>query len=142
MSARTKKTTTTTTKSTSGGTPARGAASQETPGKSQPAGSSRPPSPTMISRLHEKNELASLNDRLASYIDRVRQLETENSRLTRVIQTHEETVSRESTNIKGTSVLLYLSVLWVWRPTGGVCELDIINNNAYNYVGILNVFGI
>jgi predicted nucleic acid-binding Zn-ribbon protein len=55
----------------------------------------------MISRIAEKNELASLNDRLASYIDRVRQLETENSRLTRIIQTQEDTVSKEVFNIKG-----------------------------------------
>jgi len=55
----------------------------------------------MISRVQEKNELASLNDRLASYIERVRQLETENTRLTRIVQTQEETVSKEVTGIKG-----------------------------------------
>lgn len=54
----------------------------------------------MISRLQEKTELASLNDRLAAYIDRVRYLENENQRLSKVITTHEETVQREVTNIK------------------------------------------
>ena len=39
----------------------------------------------MVSRVQEKNELASLNDRLAAYIERVRQLETENARLTRIV---------------------------------------------------------
>lgn len=38
-------------------------------------------SPTRHSRIAEKVELQSLNDRLACYIDRVRYLETENSRL-------------------------------------------------------------
>jgi chromosome segregation ATPase len=54
----------------------------------------------MISRVQEKNELASLNDRLAAYIDRVRQLESENSRLTRIVQSQEETVTREVSGIK------------------------------------------
>jgi len=99
MSARTKKTTAATSKSsgTSAGTPGR----HETPGRGATPGSGRPPSPTMISRLAEKNELASLNDRLASYIDRVRQLEGENSKLTRIIQSQEDTVSKEVVNIKG-----------------------------------------
>jgi len=55
----------------------------------------------MISRVQEKNELAGLNDRLAAYIDRVRQLESENSRLTRMVQSQEETVTKEVTGIKG-----------------------------------------
>ena len=44
----------------------------------------RPPSPlspTKISRTDEKKQLGQLNDRLAAYIDRVRRLELENSRL-------------------------------------------------------------
>lgn len=40
-----------------------------------------PLSPTRLSRLQEKEQLQSLNDRLAAYIDRVRQLELENNRL-------------------------------------------------------------
>lgn len=57
-------------------------------------------SPTRYSRLQEKADLQNLNDRLACYIDRVRQLEAENSRLTREIQTSQETVTREVTSIK------------------------------------------
>ena len=53
-----------------------------------------------ISRLAEKNELASLNDRLAAYIDRVRFLETENAQLSKQIRAQEETVTRERTNVK------------------------------------------
>ncbi len=54
----------------------------------------------MISRVQEKQQLAGLNDRLAVYIDRVRQLESENRQLTTRVQTQEETVTREVTNIK------------------------------------------
>ena len=50
--------------------------------------------------MQEKVELQTLNDRLATYIDRVRNLEQENSRLTMQIQTSEETITREVTNIK------------------------------------------
>jgi lamin B len=50
--------------------------------------------------MQEKSELAGLNDRLAGYIDKVRSLETENSRLTKQVQTQEEVVTREVTNIK------------------------------------------
>lgn len=57
-------------------------------------------SPTRHSRLVEKVELQNLNDRLACYIDRVRNLETENSRLTIEVQTTRDTVTRETTNIK------------------------------------------
>lgn len=41
-----------------------------------------------------------MNDRLAAYIDRVRQLESENTYLSKQIQVHDETVRRETTNIK------------------------------------------
>lgn len=58
-------------------------------------------SPTRHSRLHEKAELQNLNDRLACYIDRVRFLEQENSRLTMEVRTSQETVTREVSNIKG-----------------------------------------
>lgn len=93
MSARSKKVTTTTVTTKLSGSPGSAASS--------PGRAARPPSPTMISRVQEKNELAALNDRLASYIDRVRQLETENSRLTRIVQTQEDVVTREVTGIKG-----------------------------------------
>ncbi|XP_018400704.1 PREDICTED: lamin-C-like isoform X2 [Cyphomyrmex costatus] len=59
-----------------------------------------PLSPTRYSRLQEKQDLQNLNDRLACYIEKVRHLETENSRLTREMQTHQETVTREVSNIK------------------------------------------
>ncbi|KAJ8678908.1 hypothetical protein QAD02_014695 [Eretmocerus hayati] len=61
---------------------------------------SSPLSPTRYSRLQEKQDLANLNDRLACYIDKVRHLETENSRLTREVQTSQEIVTREITNVK------------------------------------------
>ncbi|XP_055857814.1 lamin-C [Episyrphus balteatus] len=62
--------------------------------------SSSPRSPTRTSRLQEKAELQNLNDRLACYIDRVRNLENENSRLTVEVHTARETVTREVSNIK------------------------------------------
>lgn len=61
---------------------------------------SRAPSPARLTRIQEKEELQSLNDRLANYIDRVRYLEGENSRLMVQVKSSEETVSREVTNIK------------------------------------------
>lgn len=59
-----------------------------------------PLSPTRHSRLQEKAELQNLNDRLAAYIDRVRNLETENARLSIEVQTTRDTITREATNIK------------------------------------------
>uniref|UniRef100_A0A6M2DF88 Putative nuclear envelope protein n=1 Tax=Xenopsylla cheopis TaxID=163159 RepID=A0A6M2DF88_XENCH len=75
---------------------------------SSPAGSSTPVnlrptsplSPTRHSRLQEKADLQNLNDRLACYIDRVRHLEGENSRLSREIHTFEETSTREVSKMK------------------------------------------
>ncbi|XP_059490217.1 lamin Dm0-like [Neocloeon triangulifer] len=73
----------------------------ETPSSSGRSATS-PLSPTRYNRLQEKVELQNLNDRLAVYIDRVRQLETENSRLTREIQSFQEVSTREVTGVKNT----------------------------------------
>lgn len=59
-----------------------------------------PLSPTRLTRLQEKVELQNLNDRLAAYIDRVRQLEAENNRLNLQIHTTTETVTREVSSVK------------------------------------------
>ncbi|XP_060062534.1 lamin Dm0-like [Ylistrum balloti] len=60
----------------------------------------RSPSPARLTRQNEKDQLQNLNDRLASYIDRVRFLEAENSKLTVQIKSVEETVNRDRSNIK------------------------------------------
>ncbi|XP_031640864.1 lamin Dm0-like [Contarinia nasturtii] len=62
--------------------------------------SQSPLSPTRHSRIAEKVELQNLNDRLACYIDRVRFLEAENSRLGVEVETIVETHTREKSNIK------------------------------------------
>ncbi|XP_054160779.1 lamin Dm0-like [Oppia nitens] len=59
-----------------------------------------PQSPSRLSRLQEKTELQGLNDRLANYIERVRHLESENSRLSVQVQSSQETVTREVYSIK------------------------------------------
>lgn len=79
------------------GTPA-SAASLEDGGS---RGSRRSTSPGLLSRLAEKRELALLNDRLANYIDTVRQLEVENSRLARIVESQETTVRTNVTGIRG-----------------------------------------
>lgn len=76
----------------------RTSASRRTP--STGGRSSSPRSPTRTSRLQEKAELQNLNDRLACYIDRVRNLENENSRLSIEVHTVQETATKEVSNIK------------------------------------------
>lgn len=76
-------------------------ASGETPKTgTSPSRRTRSPSPARITRMQEKEQLSNLNDRLAAYIDKVRYLENENSRLTVQIRSSEETVTREVGNIK------------------------------------------
>ncbi|XP_013378743.1 lamin-B1 isoform X2 [Lingula anatina] len=86
-------TTTTTSRESTGSATSTPAAQVRSP-------SGRPPSPARISRLQEKEELVHLNDRLANYIDKVRSLESENSRLMVQVRSFEETTHREVTNIK------------------------------------------
>uniref|UniRef100_A0A1L8DX61 Putative nuclear envelope protein n=1 Tax=Nyssomyia neivai TaxID=330878 RepID=A0A1L8DX61_9DIPT len=79
-------------------TPVPGGKTSPTPGPNvRPAS---PLSPTRTTRLQEKAELQNLNDRLAIYIERARNLEQENSRLSLQMQSSQETVTREVTNIK------------------------------------------
>lgn len=98
MSSKTTKKTTSTTTAVSSSS----AQSSQTRSSSQtPQGrSGSPVSPTRYSRLQEKQDLQNLNDRLANYIDRVRHLEAENSRLTREVHTCQETTTREVTSVK------------------------------------------
>jgi len=57
-------------------------------------------SPNVRSRVMEKEELSGLNDRLATYIDRMRQLEQQNSKLSAEITTSKESKSREVAGVK------------------------------------------
>ena len=59
----------------------------------------RPASP-VLTRVAEKRELAGLNDRLAYYINHVRNLETDNGQLIKKVEILEEFKTREVTNIK------------------------------------------
>ncbi|XP_047139328.1 prelamin-A/C-like isoform X1 [Hydra vulgaris] len=57
-------------------------------------------SPNVRTRVQEKEELSGLNDRLATYIDRMRYLEQQNTRLSAEITTSKESVTREVGNVK------------------------------------------
>ncbi|KAK7116770.1 lamin Dm0-like [Littorina saxatilis] len=97
MTSRVRKSTTTTSFTS------QSASGSETPGASgtSPRGRrERPPSPARSTRQQEQEDLQGLNDRLANYIDRVRYLEAENSRLSTQIQSTEEVVKREVSSVK------------------------------------------
>lgn len=59
-----------------------------------------PVSPTRITRLQEKEEMQSLNDRLIIYIDTVRNLESENLRLKNEMSSVNELSTRDVSEIK------------------------------------------
>lgn len=57
-------------------------------------------SPQYYSRIHEKQDLANLNNRLACYIDRVRLLESENNRLHAEVKSSQDILNREIDSLK------------------------------------------
>uniref|UniRef100_A0A4W5P2B8 Lamin L3 n=1 Tax=Hucho hucho TaxID=62062 RepID=A0A4W5P2B8_9TELE len=57
-------------------------------------------SPTRLSRSQEKEELSHLNDRLAAYIERVRQLENDKSSMLLLLEEKEESTTRETANVR------------------------------------------
>ncbi|XP_041647209.1 lamin L3 isoform X2 [Cheilinus undulatus] len=57
-------------------------------------------SPTRLSRIQEKDELRSLNDRLANYIQRVQELESERSFMLTQLEEKDESKSREMGNVR------------------------------------------
>ena len=59
-----------------------------------------PVSPSRITRMHEKEEMQNLNDRLVIYIDTVRRLEQENTRLQGIVMTYNESATRDVSEIK------------------------------------------
>ncbi|XP_068191723.1 lamin-B1 [Antennarius striatus] len=69
-------------------------------GQRSTCGGGTPLSPTRISRLQEKQQLRDLNDRLAVYIDKVRNLESENDVLLLQISESEEVRTREVSGLK------------------------------------------
>ena len=97
MASKTRKTTTVTTYTTQSAS-----GSSETP-RFSPGSSrrrARSPSPARTTRQQEQEELQGLNDRLANYIDRMRYLEAENSRLYSQVSSTEEVVEREKSTVK------------------------------------------
>ncbi|XP_027138717.1 lamin L3 isoform X1 [Larimichthys crocea] len=57
-------------------------------------------SPSCLSRIQEKDELRHLNDRLANYIQRVQELESERSSILSQLEEKEESKSREMGNVR------------------------------------------
>lgn len=70
-------------------------------------------SPNRLSRLQEKEDLRHLNDRLANYIERVRQLESEKFSMKMLLEEKEENTGRELKNVR----LLYETELADARKT-------------------------
>ena len=59
-----------------------------------------PVSPSRLTRLQEKEEMQNLNDRLVIYIDTVRRLESENSRLQSIVYSYTESSRNDVSEIK------------------------------------------
>lgn len=57
-------------------------------------------SPTRISRLQEKDDLRHLNDRLANYIHRVQELESERSSMLLLLEEKEDSTCREMGHVR------------------------------------------
>ncbi|XP_044044743.1 lamin L3 isoform X1 [Siniperca chuatsi] len=57
-------------------------------------------SPTCLSRIQEKDELRNLNDRLANYIQRVQELESERSSMLIQLEEKDESKSREMGSVR------------------------------------------
>lgn len=57
-------------------------------------------SPTRITRLQEKEDLQQLNDRLANYIERMRQLENDKSSMQLLLEEKEEHARREVGSVR------------------------------------------
>ncbi|XP_062868626.1 lamin L3 [Trichomycterus rosablanca] len=70
-------------------------------------------SPTRLSRMQEMENLRQLNDRLANYIERVRQLENEKTSTRLILEEKEESTERELKNVR----LLYETELADARKT-------------------------
>merc|ERR1719350_2041104 len=69
--------------------------------RASPAPGVKPLAPTKISRTQEKKTLGHLNDRLATYIHRVKELELMNNSLQQQVTTVEETNNKEIITIRG-----------------------------------------
>lgn len=89
----------TSTPETSAGRPSR-SGRRSAAAAAAPGGSPSSVSPTRLSRLQEKEDLRQLNDRLANYIERVRQLENEKSSMRLLLEEKEESTTRELKNVR------------------------------------------
>ncbi|CAL8350663.1 unnamed protein product [Merluccius merluccius] len=71
-------------------------------GRRAPGGGLSPSgtSPTRMTRVQEKDDLRHLNDRLANYIHRVQELESERSSMLLLLEEKEDATSREMGNVR------------------------------------------